>query len=206
MIFLSDKGREYTYGDLLSAVNTACSYKPLYRASGLYPYFVNFLTALVAGAPVVLLDSDLSPSELDGVDERAVNSETDLPQHVAFDNIGGLIEAVFSSQSQITIFTSGTTGQPERGGAYGASHSPESVRRGDKYRDSIWAFAYNPTHMAGLQVFFQAFGNGNTIVNVFNSSRDEAFAAIDAQGITRIFRPLLRSIVCCCLAIMCAPR
>ena len=41
MIFLSDKGREYTYGDLLSAVNTACSYKPLYRASGLYPYFVN---------------------------------------------------------------------------------------------------------------------------------------------------------------------
>ena len=112
MIFLSDKGREYTYGDLLSAVNTACSYKPLYRASGLYPYFVNFLTALVAGAPVVLLDSDLSPLELDGVDERAVNSETDLPQHVAFDNIGGLIEAVFSSQSQITIFTSGTTGQP----------------------------------------------------------------------------------------------
>lgn len=80
MIFLSDKGREYTYGDLLSAVNTACSYKPLYRASGLYPYFVNFLTALVAGAPVVLLDSDLSPLELDGVDERAVNSETDLPR------------------------------------------------------------------------------------------------------------------------------
>ena len=63
---------------------------------------------------------------------------------------------------------------------------PTSVRRGDKYRDSIWAFAYNPTHMAGLQVFFQAFGNGNTIVNVFNSSRDEVFAAIDAQGITHI--------------------
>ena len=124
MIFLSDKGREYTYGDLLSAVNTACSYKPLYRASGLYPYFVNFLTALVAGAPVVLLDSDLSPLELDGVDERAVNSETDLPQHVAFDNIGGLIEAVFSSQSQITIFTSGTTGQPKE-----VVHTVQSLSR-----------------------------------------------------------------------------
>ena len=185
MIFLSDKGREYTYGDLLSAVNTACSYKPLYRASGLYPYFVNFLTALVAGAPVVLLDSDLSPLELDGVDERAVNSETDLPQHVAFDNIGGLIEAVFSSQSQITIFTSGTTGQPKEV-VHTVQSLSRSVRRGDKYRDSIWAFAYNPTHMAGLQVFFQAFGNGNTIVNVFNSSRDEVFAAIDAQGITHI--------------------
>ena len=126
MIFLSDKGREYTYGDLLSAVNTACSYKPLYRASGLYPYFVNFLTALVAGAPVVLLDSDLSPSELDGVDERAVNSETDLPQHVAFDNIGGLIEAVFSSQSQITIFTSGTTGQPKE-----VVHTVQSLSRSE---------------------------------------------------------------------------
>ena len=103
MIFLSDKGREYTYGDLLSAVNTACSYKPLYRASGLYPYFVNFLTALVAGAPVVLLDSDLSPLELDGVDERAVNSETDLPQHVAFDNIGGLMSFLRSRRLQSSL-------------------------------------------------------------------------------------------------------
>ena len=142
---------------------------------------INFLVGLfVLGGIVALLFLALQAANL-----SSFSTSKGYEVTAYFDNIGGLIEAVFSSQSQITIFTSGTTGQPKEV-VHTVQSLSRSVRRGDKYRDSIWAFAYNPTHMAGLQVFFQAFGNGNTIVNVFNSSRDEVFAAIDAQGITHI--------------------
>lgn len=53
-----------------------------------------------------------------------------------------------------------------------------TVRIAERYKDKIWAFAYNPTHMAGLQVFFQALSNCNTLINVFNASRTDIYNAI----------------------------
>ena len=61
-----------------------------------------------------------------------------------------------------------------------------SVRTGSKYNNQIWAYAYNPTHMAGLQVFFQAFENQNTIVNVFNMQRGDVYRMISEYQITHI--------------------
>ena len=61
-----------------------------------------------------------------------------------------------------------------------------SVRLGDKYKGQVWAYAYNPTHMAGLQVFFQAFENQNTLVNVFNMQRSEVYQKIAEYQITHI--------------------
>ena len=40
--------------------------------------------------------------------------------------------------------------------------------------------------MAGLQVFFQAFENQNTLVNVFNKSREYVYQQIREKGITHI--------------------
>ena len=61
-----------------------------------------------------------------------------------------------------------------------------SVRTGDKYKNQVWAYAYNPTHMAGLQVFFQAFENQNTLINVFNQSREYVYQQIKAMNITHM--------------------
>ena len=53
-------------------------------------------------------------------------------------------------------------------------------------RDRVWAYAYNPTHMGGLQVFFQAFENQNTLVNVFNMQRYEVYEKMAGHRITHI--------------------
>ena len=96
-----------------------------------------------------------------------------------------LIEALSQSTSEITIFTSGTTGQPKR-----VTHSvatlARNVRKGAQYKEHVWAYAYNPTHMAGTQVFFQALMNQSTMVNVFGKQRDVVYQQIERYGITHI--------------------
>lgn len=184
MIFLLDNGKQYSYDDLLKALNEGTTYYPYYKTPILFPYFVNLIKALVFSKPLTLLDSDINPSEIDGLDESQVNvAESLIP--VLFQNMDEVVKAIQNSASEITIFTSGTTGQPKK-----VIHSvptlTRSVRLGDKYKGQIWAYAYNPTHMAGLQVFFQALENQNTLVNVFNRSREFVYQQIQEKGVTHI--------------------
>ena len=169
---------------LMDAIHQHKEYYPYYKTSELFVFFTNLIKAVVTNQPLVLLDSDLSISETQGVDSTLINKSMALPDY-AFSNIDDVIKAMQKSTSSITIFTSGTTGQPKQ-----VVHSIEtltrSVRTGDKYRNQVWGYAYNPTHMAGLQVFFQAFENKNTLVDVFNDSRKEVYRKIAEYGITHI--------------------
>ena len=184
MTFLFDKGKEYSYDDLLRNLNEGTTYFPYYKTSDIFSYFVNMIKALAAGEPLVLLDSDINPSEIDGLDESKVNvAESIAP--VLFQNMDEVVAAVQSSKTEITIFTSGTTGQPKKV-VHSIATLTRSVRIGDRYKGQVWAYAYNPTHMAGLQVFFQAFENQNTLVNVFNQSREYVYQQICEKGITHI--------------------
>lgn len=184
MIFLFDQEKAYSYGDLLRSLNECNCYYPYYKTSDLYSYSVNFVKALSASQPVVLLDSDINPSEIDGIDDSRVNVAESLPA-VSFRNMDEVVAAVQDSQSKITIFTSGTTGQPKKV-VHSIQTLTRSVRIGDKYKNQTWAYAYNPTHMAGLQVFFQAFENQNTLVNVFNQAREYVYQQIKDKKITHI--------------------
>lgn len=184
MVFLIDKDRKYSYEDLLCSLNVSTKYYPYYKTSDVYSFFVNLIKALVTNQPLVLLDSDINPSEIDGLDESNVNVAKEV-SFIRFQNMDEVVTAVQKSYSEITIFTSGTTGQPKKV-IHSISSLTRSVRIGDRYKGQIWAFAYNPTHMAGLQVFFQAFENQNTLINVFNTSRDYVFRQIEVNGITHI--------------------
>ena len=73
MAFLFDNGNEYGYEDLLRAFNEGTSYYPYYKTSDVFSHFVNLIRALAASQPLVLLDSDINPSEIDGLDESKVN-------------------------------------------------------------------------------------------------------------------------------------
>ena len=68
MVFLYDD-REYTYADLLDAVSGSTAYCPFLRSKELFPFFVNMVKALAAGLPLTLVDSDINPSEIDGLDD-----------------------------------------------------------------------------------------------------------------------------------------
>lgn len=183
MTFLCDGEEVYTYDDLLKSLNNERVYYPYYKAPDLYSYFVNLIKGLVSSCPLILIDSDINPSEVNGLDERLIN----VPQRCenVFTCIEEVLDAVRKSSSTITIFTSGTTGQPKKV-THTMSTLTRSVRIGDKYKGQIWAFAYNPTHMAGLQVFFQAFENQNTMINVFNQPREYVLHEIKEKGITHI--------------------
>lgn len=184
MTFLYDNGKEYGYEDLLKALNEGKTYYPYYKTSYVFSYFVNLIKALAASQPLVLLDSDINPSEIDGLDESKVNVAEPIAP-ASLQNMDEVVSAVQNSKSEITIFTSGTTGQPKKV-VHSVATLTRAVRIGDRYKSQIWAYAYNPTHMAGLQVFFQAFENQNTLVNVFNQPREYVYQQIREKGITHI--------------------
>lgn len=183
-MFLIDNDKSYSYDDLLQSLNMSSEYSPLYKTSDIYSYFVNLIKALAASKPLVLLDSDLNPAEIDGVDEHLVNVKEEIAKK-SYKSMGEIVEDIQNSTSEITIFTSGTTGQPKKV-LHTVATLTRSVRTGERYVGQIWAYAYNPTHMAGLQVFFQAFENLNTLVNVFNKQRSEVYELINKHNITHI--------------------
>ena len=183
-MFLIDNDKSYSYDDLLQSLNISSEYCPLYKTSDIYSYFVNLIKALAANKPLVLLDSDLNPAEIDGVDEHLVNVKEGIAKK-SYMSMDEIVEAIQNSKSEITIFTSGTTGQPKKV-LHTVATLTRSVRTGERYVGQIWAYAYNPTHMAGLQVFFQAFENLNTLVNVFNKQRSEVYELINKHNITHI--------------------
>lgn len=183
-VFLIDKEEVFTYNDLLQELKAKQTYCPLLKTRNLFDFFCNLIAALSCNKPLVLLDGDINAEEISGIDERAINALEALPEH-SFDSMQSVVESVYDSTSSITIFTSGTTGQPKKV-VHSVKTLTRSVRMGDKYKDQVWGFAYNPTHMAGLQVFFQAFTNLNTLANVFNTSRLEVYAAIDKYHISHL--------------------
>lgn len=184
MTLLFDNGKIYGYEDLLKVLNEGKTYYPYYKTSDVFSYFVNLIKALAASQPLVLLDSDINPSEIDGLDESKVNVAEPIAP-ASLQNVDEVVSAVQNSKSEITIFTSGTTGQPKKV-VHSISTLTRAVRIGDRYKGQIWAYAYNPTHMAGLQVFFQAFENQNTLVNVFNQPREYVYQQIREKSITHI--------------------
>lgn len=183
-VFLVDNDKTYTYEDLFCSLNHAIEYCPLLKTRDVYVYFVNLIRALTANRPLVLLDSDLNPSEIDGVDENEVN-QTKVIEQKSFASMDDVVASLQQSSSEITIFTSGTTGQPKKV-VHTVDTLTRSVRLGDKYKGQVWAYAYNPTHMAGLQVFFQAFENQNTLINVFNKQRADVYELIGKYQITHV--------------------
>ena len=183
-VFLHSAGKTYTYEELVENINRSTTYCPYFQSKDLYAYFANLIKALVTNRPIVLIDADSSPADMPYLDFALVNK----PQEVgvsSFKDMDELIEALGQSTSEITIFTSGTTGQPKKV-VHSIATLTRSVRTGDKYRNQVWAYSYNPTHMAGLQVFFQAFENMNPLVNVFNLQRSDVYAKIDEYAITHI--------------------
>ena len=183
MVFLYDD-KNYSYEDLLNAISGSGEYCPLFKSKELFPYFANLVKALAAGMPLTLIDSDINASEIDGVSEEDINVKKSF-EAKNYSRMDDVVAALQQSQSEITIFTSGTTGQPKKV-VHSISTLTRAVRLGERYAGQIWAYAYNPTHMAGLQVFFQAFENQNTLVNVFAKSREEVYQQIADKQITHI--------------------
>ena len=187
--FYSDirTGRTVSYAQLVEDIQKCASYSPYCKSGDYYEVFLKIITSLVLGKEVILLDADFTDAEVKklvgDVDINAtefVNIETSITE----DNLLELLTAKTETW-KITLFTSGTTGLPKK-----VSHSFNSIARqakkSERHADDVWGFAYNPTHMAGLQVFFQALVNQNMVVRLFGLDSKEIIGEINKNQITHI--------------------
>ena len=184
MIFLAETFSEITYHQLIEDLNqkTECFNHFFYE--DIYSFYLNLLFAITQNQDLVLVDTDWSFEEISNYnispDERIA-----IENPVKIQSAEELASVIIKSQSTLTLFTSGTTGQPKK-----IKHSLQNLLRNIKINENqknlVWGFAYNPTHMAGLQVFLQAIVNGNSLVNIFNNSRVEIFEKIKKYSITNI--------------------
>ena len=135
--FLIDNDKVYTYQDLLDAIQTDGFYYPYYKVHDVFLYFVNLVKALANNQSLVLLDSDLNSSEIENLNESLVNQPR-IINTLSFSDISEVINAVKKSAAEITIFTSGTTGQPKKV-LHSISSLTRSVRTGERYANQICA-------------------------------------------------------------------
>ena len=183
--FLKNGDDEYSYGCLCDFLSAADKYFPQIKTASLQDYLFNFILALARGRDVVLLDSDLSESEIAALGIGEAGKPEPLDSNAEFARAEDVVSAVRKSPSKITVFTSGTTGIPKK-----VSHTvgtlSRAVRESPEYANHIWGFAYNPTHMAGLQVLFQALFNGNKIVNLFGLKKEDILSEIGENNVSHI--------------------
>ncbi|UCH15069.1 MAG: AMP-binding protein [Bacteroidales bacterium] len=188
--FLKDINKIVDWSALIEDINKENAYNPYCRSKDNYSIFKHIIISMLRRKDLILLDSDFSDSELETLTNRSdfeeFNIRLDKPES-SIQNKSELIEKLKSTDDnwKITLFTSGTTGVPKK-----VTHNFKSITRFVKYseqnKDDIWGFAYNPTHMAGLQVFFQALLNGNSIINIFQLTKEEIYKEIENNKITHI--------------------
>ena len=111
-VFLYNGDKTYSYDQLMDEIHQQNEYYPYYQSNNLFNFFVNLTKAIIFNRPLVLLDTDLSATEISSLAENKLNEPVALP-HIQFNTFDEVIAALQSSTSEITIFTSGTTGQPK---------------------------------------------------------------------------------------------
>ncbi len=183
------RNKKKTYADLINDLNSITGLPRYIYSSNPYVVFLNLLGSMIAGIDVTLIDSDLSKEEIAKLDLEMnnINEPVNIEVFWNIQDFDELINKIneMSKKWTLSLFTSGTTGRPKK-----VTHKLETitrdVRRSERYQSDIWAFAYNPTHFAGLQVFFQAFFNKNVIVYLFDLAKSEMVSAMGLYQITHI--------------------
>jgi acyl-coenzyme A synthetase/AMP-(fatty) acid ligase len=149
-----------------------------------YTFFVKLVKKLINNEDVLILDGDFSLNEISSLINNE-NFSIDVANEIEIENLDSFINLLSTSKSKINLFTSGTTGKPKK-----VTHSIgsllRSVKKGARFESDVWGFAYNPTHMAGLQVFFQCFFNKNTLVDIFKKDRKSILKDVERYKISNI--------------------
>lgn len=177
----------YSYHQLIEDVQKTKSVPYFLKADNLQQLYTYLIAAIVNNLPVVLLDADLSIAEIDALllQENSALNKLQIANATNILNMDDLAFAINNSTTQITLFTSGTTGQPKKV-THSISKFLSTTKKGEKYKSHVWAMAYNPTHMAGLQVLFQALANFNTIIDIFKADRLSVIQNIQQYQVTHI--------------------
>ena len=186
-LFWVDNHQEKTYSNLYADLKKIKNINNNIWEKDTYQVFLRIIHSMIMDYPIILFDGDFSAKELFSQGYRHMEKQVDqveLNQKLtSCSKISDCIKYV--NNWSITLLTSGTTGIPKK-----VTHYIESITKAckvdPKHRDDIWGFAYNPTHMAGIQVFFQVLFNENTMINLFRESIDSIQDNINKYQVSHI--------------------
>lgn len=186
-LFFHYKNKDITYENLIEDINKTKEINKYIFEKDPYEIFKQLITSIINGNKITLLDSDFSKEELKNLEITESELEKTYKNNNKVENIEDLFNKIEKNKDiwELTLYTSGTTGRPKK-----VRHNLHSLTRGvqvsEKYKNNIWAFAYNPTHLAGLQVFFQAFYNKNPLIFVFDMDRKLIEETLNRFQVTHI--------------------
>ena len=156
-----------------------------------YKVFLMLLRNALCEKKTILLDSDFSEKELNAIDvkENEILNKNYVQDDISdrFKSFQEVLDYLKQNNEKlkVDIFTSGTTGRPKKI-TQSFKLLTQGVKSNFKYKNDVWGFSYNPTHFAGLQVFFQALFNKNQIVYLFGKDFSIISKLIIERKITNI--------------------
>lgn len=186
-LFWADHSKEKTFDELFSDLSEITSISEHVWEKDSYQVFLRIIHSIIMDYAITLYDGDFSFGELAAQGYHDIKIRIDqevFKQKLAScHTIGDCVK--YANSWSMTLLTSGTTGIPKK-----VTHSIGSITKAckvdPKHKNDIWGYAYNPTHMAGIQVFFQALMNANTMVNLFREPLDDIHLNLKKYHITHI--------------------
>ncbi|WP_251963765.1 AMP-binding protein [Salinibacter ruber] len=169
---------DFSYRDLLQYINEKNGIEKVIKDEDAFKTVKKLIVSLVGKKDIEIIPSEIEierGNEKTNVSDVKFEDEKEIIRNIK--NKGG--------EWSVSLYTSGTTGSPKRV-EHNLKTLTKSVKVGDRYSENVWALAYPPSHIAGLQVLFQALMNKNTIVYIFESDPHEISSLIKKYRITHI--------------------
>ncbi|MBI2814388.1 MAG: long-chain fatty acid--CoA ligase [Opitutae bacterium] len=176
------------YGDLLADLNRKpASLHPLCQPESTQDALREIAKAIAFGEEITLHDTDFGEREIEalGIKRSELNHTKPVNFPKAVNQSSLATAAAGNSSARIGLFTSGSTGLPKLVWQK-ISNLARAVKVSPRHAEAVWALAYNPTHVAAIQVYLQALANGCPIVDVYGLGREQVLAALERHHVTHL--------------------
>lgn len=170
VVFYKSKELAFSYDDLIRMLNETKSFQLDYQAIGFIDFALNTLVGVLTHQNFILNDYLFAPPSLSKSENISVN--------INLEDLTDLITQIKSSDATIGIYSSGSEGSPK------LIYQPiarflKSVKVSEEYKNTNWAFTYNPSHSAGIQMMFQTLLNQACLVALQKVNRTSIYDLLE---------------------------